>query len=1191
MKKNSPRDAHAVQPERSIICRIVKLAFLFLFACSIHASAVALTQNARLSLHLKTVPLTKVFSAIEQQTDVRFVYSSNIIPSDKRVTVDVDHVTVTDILKQVLHGTGLDFSSTTNNLIVIGLKQAPQKKDRIIKGKIFDEAHNPVPGVNVMLKNLQAGCNTNANGEFTLAVTEDNPVLLISCMGFMSKTFTVGEQTYIEIILSPNISLLQQVVVTGYQTIAKERSAGSFTKVDGAQIQHKSGSMNVVDRLEGLVPGFAVNNSAGADKFLIRGVSSVNASRQPLFVVDNVPMSNDYIASFVNPNDVESITFLKDATAASIWGANAANGVVVITTKMGKTQPRRIKVNYDGFVSFKGLPDYSYQHKMNSPQFINAAKEVFNPAAYPWKTVTAPGPINSDPKVYPHEQVLYDLNNGIINQATANTRLDSLASLNNRGQIYQYLQQPALLTNHSLSFTGGSQFHSYYGSIAYTNQENNSKASLNRYMLNLRQDFIFSKNVKADITVNVSQQKRDTFQIPSLPDLNTYLPYAMLADAGGNPLSQADLMMYKPYRQAAEQKSGLNLDYYPLKESGYTSKNEATTGAVRVNTGLNIKLLKGLTYDGRFQYQQINNNAYTFYDQQSYQTRYELVHFTQAAITPGGKPTYYLPETGGQYQSSNSQNIAWTVRNQLMYDNVFKQDHQLTLLAGTEVRGDRTRLFRSLRRGFDFQTQTYNVYDEKTLQVAGVTKPVIGNNSATKSTLSSSPVIINEIETRFFSMYANGAYTYKQRYNLNGSIRMDQSNLFGTEKSQQYKPIWSVGAGWLISNEAFFDVKPVNRLNLRLTYGLGGNSPQPGSGSTMDIVLAESSPLFNGMGIGYRPLLPGNKMLSWERTKMVNAGIDFDLFKSRISGAIDVYQKKTVDLLGSQPLDRTAGWYYGYANLGDMINKGIDIQINSRNIDHGRFSWNTLFTLGYNKNKVLQLKRTSALTSSDKVNVGFVEGYPAYSFFAYKWAGLDGMGDPQVTTADGKLVKNTSGIVAADLNYAGISQPQWYGGITNTFRYRNFDLSFLVIYNLGYQMRRDVNTFYSGRLTGNIPVSFEDRWKQPGDETKTNIPSYVPLSSDNISRRSTDLYKQADINIVRADYMKLRDLTLAYNLPSRIVDRAWMESCRIYTQLNNVMLWKMNKDGIDPEYFNLMYGTRSAAMKPFFTVGVNVRFK
>lgn len=1190
MKKISPRTARMVHSGRSIICRVTKMTMLLLLLCSIHAFATKLHQNIRLSLHLKKVPLTKVFSAIEQQSNLRFVYGNNIIPADKRISIDVDNVTLTDVLKEVLLGTGLGFSSTETNLVVINQQPAPAKQERIIKGKVFDEAHNAVPGVTVMLKNLQAGSNTNAKGEFTLAVTESNPILLISCMGFMPKTLEVGDKSYLEIILTPNISLLQQVVVTGYQTISKERSAGSFTKVEGAQLQQKSGSMSVVDRLEGLVPGFAVNNSTGADKFLIRGVSSVNASRMPLFVVDNVPMSNDYITNFVNPNDVESITFLKDATAASIWGANAANGVVVITTRKGKDLNRRIKMNYDGFVSFKGLPDYDYQHKMNSTQFMNAAKEIFNATAYPWKTVTTPGVGNSDPIVYPHERILYDLSNGFIPQSVADARMDSLASLNNRGQIDQYLQQPALLTNHSLSFTGGSQFHSYYGSLAYTNQQNNDKSSLNRYQMNLRQDFAFSKNVKADMTVNLSQQKNTRFIIPTLPDLNTYLPYAMLADADGTPLSQAYLKMYQPYRQTAETKSALNLNYIPLKESGYTSNNATTSGAVRVNTGLNIKLAKGLTYDGRFQYQQVNNNGYTFYDQKSYQTRYELVHFTQAPTTPGAKPVYFLPESGGQYQSSNSQNISWTVRNQLMYDNSFKA-HQLTFLAGTEVRGDRTRSFSSTRRGFDFQTQTYNVYDEKSLQLNGVTNPVIGNNSATKSTLTSQPVSVSEIETRFFSLYANGAYTYKQRYNLNGSIRMDQSNLFGTEKSQQYKPIWSAGAGWIISNEAFFAVKSVNRLNLRLTYGLGGNAPLPGSGSSQDIVIAESSPLFNGMGIGYRPLLPGNKMLTWERTKMVNVGVDFDLFNSRLSGAIDVYQKKTIDLLGSQPLDRTAGWYYGYANLGDMMNKGIDVQLNSRNIAKGRFSWNTLLTLGYNKNKVLKLNRTSPLTPSNKANVGFVEGYPAYSFFAYKWAGLDATGDPQITTANGKTLKNTSGITAADLNYAGISQPAWYGGITNSFRYGSFDLSFLVIYNLGYQMRRDVNTFYSGRLTANIPTSFEDRWKQPGDEAKTNIPAYVALGSQDIARRSTDLYNKADINIVSADYVKLRDLTLAWNLPARVVDHAGMESFRIYTQLNNVMLWKANKDDIDPEYFKLMYATRAPAMKPFFTVGVNVRFK
>ncbi|WP_160713313.1 SusC/RagA family TonB-linked outer membrane protein [Chitinophaga solisilvae] len=1192
MKRICLRGALTVLPGRRIAGLTLWLS-LFMLICTHNILAGNGMQQTKLSLHLKTVPIIRVFSAIEQQSPYRFVYSSTIIPAEKRVTIEAEDITVTDVLKQILSNTELEFRNGDNNLIIISRQQPPQQKDRILKGKVLDESRNPVPGVSIMLENMQAGCNTDGNGEFTLAVKNANPILIISSMGFITKKVPAGDQPYLEIILSPNISVLQQVVVTGYQTISRERSAGSFSRVDGSQLQQKSGSMNVLDRLEGLAPGLAMNNGDKADKFLIRGVSSVNASRQPLFVVDGVPMAYDYVASFVNPNDVENITFLKDATAASIWGANAANGVVVVTTKKGKNTNRKISVSYDGFASFKGLPDDDYQHRMNSAQLVKAAREIFNPAAYPWKTVTAPGIGNTDPIVYPHEQILYDLQNGIISQAAADARLDSLAGLDNRNQFNKYLRQPGFLTNHSLSFSGGSQYHTYYGSLAYTGKQGGDTANMNRYLMNLRQDFFLSKAVKADLTINLSQEKSKAQVIPFLSanSLPSFLPYVMLADDQGNPLSLADLQIYAPYRRAAEQKSGINLDYIPLLEKEYTRNNAAKVTSARVNTGFSIRLMKGLTYEGRFQYQQVNSHQYLFYDQPSYRNRYELVHFTQAAAAPGGKPTYYLPETGGFYRSVNRQNTAWTARNQFSYDNTFQQHHQVTLLAGTEVRGDKTRGETSERRGFDFQTLTYYTYDEKLLEVTGINKPVLGTSSSTKSTLASTPYRAEELETRFFSLYANAAYTYQQRYNLNGSIRMDQSNLFGTEKSQQYKPIWSVGAGWLLSNEAFFDVKGISRLNIRLTYGLGGNSPRPGSGSTMDIILAEKNPLFSDVGIGYKPLLPGNKALSWERTKMLNAGVVIDLWSGRLTASIDVYHKKTTDLLGFQPLDRTNGWYYGYANLGNMLNKGIDVQLNSRNIAKGSFAWNTLFTLGYNKNKVLSLKRSTVLTPGNKANEGFLEGYPAYSIYAYDWAGLDGMGDPQIITHDGKKVKTSGNVTADDLSFAGIIQPQWYGGITNTFHYRRFDLSFLVVYNLGYQMRRDVNTFYSGRLKGNIPASFEDRWQKPGDEAFTNTPSYVAVNAEDINRRSTTFYRQADINVVNAAYMKLRDLTLSYTLPEGIAGRLFMDNCRIYGQLNNVMLWKKNKDDIDPEYYNLAQGVRTQAMKPFFTVGVNVRFK
>ncbi len=751
--------------------------------------------------------------------------------------------------------------------------------------------------------------------------------------------------------------------------------------------------------------------------------------------------------------------------------------------------------------------------------------------------------------------------------------------------------QPSFLTNHSLSFTGGSQFYTYYGSVAYTNDQNTSKTDLNRYQLNLRQDFVFNPSIKLDLTTNLGFEDSKDFVLTDLPgSINNYLPYAMFQDAAVNNISQAYLKRYEPFRLDAENKSKVSLDYIPLNEPGFT-KNDNSNFSARMNAGLSIKLAKGLNYEGRFQYQRIVNDGYTYYNNNSYKVRDELVYFTQAATTPTGTPTYYLPNSGGHYLTSNTNQIAWTARNQFTYDRTFNSKHQVSGLAGTELRSSLSQMHETYRRGYDFQTQTYFLYNEQQLATTGVTNPVLQKTGATFNTLNSTPETFAEDETRFFSLYGNGGYTYDRKYTMNASIRMDQSNLFGTDKSAQYKPIWSVGTAWNLSKENFFDSKLFSNLNFRLTYGLGGNAPRPGSGGPYDVIFARNSAQFAGLGTGYIIATPANNRLIWENTTTLNGGVDFGLKSNKISGSLDVYDKTTKNLLGFQPLDPTTGWYSGYANLGSMRNRGVEFQLNTTNLTKKDFSWKSVFTLAYNNNKILELKAYRALTFSSKVNGQFVEGYSAYSLFGFDFIGLDNKGNPMARSANKDTVRLISQLTDADPVYKGVTQPLWYGGLTNIVNYKNFSLSFLLVYNLGHVMRRDVNSFYSGRLTNNYPVYFNDRWKAPGDELKTDVPVYIANVNASNSQRYVNLYTQSITNIVSASYVRLRDLTFTYNFKPNVLNKLSMQNFSVYGQMNNLLIWANNNYGIDPEYYNLQNGTRTSKMPAFFTIGLRTTFK
>jgi len=1178
---------------------VFKFMAICLFLVFLQVSAKSFSQNVTISM--ENVSLQKVFNDINRQTGRQFFFKDELLNKAGKVNINVKDMPLKDALAICFKNLPITFSIIENTIVLKEKTTITENNSLVetqqalmVQGKVVDTSGNPLEGVTIVVKETKKATVTDIDGNFKI---ELNPgqTILISSIGFKTTQRKIETATQLRIVLTAETVSLKavEIVNTGYQKLAKERTAGSFSTITSDDFKNKSNSMNVVDRIEGIIPGVAVNYGTGNEKFLIRGLSSIQAARSPLIVVDGVPMA-DYnaVKTLINPDDVESISVLRDATAGSIWGAAAANGVIVITTKKGKNTAtaQKVRLKYNGFVSFRGAPDLDYYKMMNTSDFLTTSKKVFSNTDYPW--ANAINSVGATPIIPPHERIQYDLARGLITQATANAKFDSLAQYNNRDQINQYLTQPSLLSNHSLTFEGGSSFHTYYGSLAYTLDQSDTKTNLNRYQMNLRQNFNFSPSVKLDLLTNVSYEKTAKFLLTGLPyGNNNYLPYAMFADNSGNPLSQAYLKRLEEFRGTSETASKINLDYVPLNEPGKTL-NDQINMTSRINAGLSVKLFKGLTYEGRAQYQRGSLENYEYYNQDSYKVRDELVFFTKAATVAGSNPTYYLPSKGGQYATQNNTSTSWTLRNQLNYDRVFNQKHQLNVIAGTEIRNELYKSVQTYRRGYDYQTLTYSLYNEDSLATLGVTNPVnYLTGRTTNNLLTSKPVTYLETERRFVSGYSNAAYTYDRKYTLNGSIRFDQSNLFGTNKSLQYKPIWSLGGAWNLSRESFFKVDKINNLNVRFTYGLAGNAPNPGFAGPFDIVSAANVAYFSGMGIGYTILVPRNDNIRWERTTTTNAGMDFAILNNRISGSVDVYKKVTTDLLGYQPVDPTSGWSYAYNNLGDIENNGIEIQLNTNNIVTKNFRWSTTFTLAYNKNKVTSLKPASALTTSGKVNSTFVEGYSAYGLFAYNYQGLDANGNPYAFKSNGKdTAKLLGDLTVNDPLFMGTTQPLWFGGITNNISYKQFSLSFLIVYNFGNVMRRDVNQYYTGRLSTNIPMYFNDRWQVAGDELKTNVPKFIGNTAQN-SLRYVNLYTQGNANIESASYAKLRDLTISYQLPQKAINRLGFSELSVYAQANNLMLWKNNSYDIDPEYYSLSAGTRSSRMPAFFTIGVRTSFK
>ena len=489
-----------------------------LFLAFLQVSAKSFSQNVTISM--ENVSLQKVFNDINRQTGRQFFFKDELLNKAGKVNINVKDMPLKDALAICFKNLPITFSIIENTIVLKEKTTITENSSLVeiqqalmVQGKVTDTSGNPLEGVTIVVKETKKATVTDIEGNFKI---ELNPgqTILISSIGFKTTQRKVETAAQLRIVLTPETVSLKavEIVNTGYQRLAKERTAGSFSTITSDDFKNKSNSMNVVDRIEGIIPGVAVNYGTGNEKFLIRGLSSIQAARSPLIVVDGVPMA-DYnaVKTLINPDDVESISVLRDATAGSIWGAAAANGVIVITTKKGKNTAtaQKVRVKYNGFVSFRGAPDLDYYKMMNTSDFLTTSKKVFSNTDYPW--ANAINSVGATPIIPPHERIQYDLARGLITQATANAKFDSLAQYNNRDQINQYLTQPSLLSNHSLTFEGGSSFHTYYGSLAYTLDQSDTKTNLNRYQMNLRQNFNFSPSVKLDLLTNVSTKKHQSF--------------------------------------------------------------------------------------------------------------------------------------------------------------------------------------------------------------------------------------------------------------------------------------------------------------------------------------------------------------------------------------------------------------------------------------------------------------------------------------------------------------------------------------------------------------------------------------------------------------------------------------------------------------------------------------------------------
>lgn len=1178
-------------------------------------TAIAQQRKNLVTLVCNHIPLPTALVSVEQQSGYYKINYSYDQLARYNVSAHIQKQDAIQAIKNLLANTPFKAEINGRYIHILPLSKVSQQKPQttriklastgIVKGRIIDNQGEPLIGASILSLNTNNVTVTDTNGNFEISGIKGNDMLVCSYIG-MEPVKVKPSNHPMEIIMRSGNNSLNDVVVTGYQTLSRERSAGSFGTVKGEEIANKMLTTNsILDGLEGMTTGLSVNHGAGADRYVIRGITSLNSSRSPLYVVDGVPLDESLVEDMLSSNDIQNVTVLKDATAASIWGSQAANGVVVITTKHGQRN-NKMKISYSGSITSYGKPDYSYYKLMDGKTFIKNAQEMFDEYSdlYTYDIVQSQpmGAIyltcsrNYLPVVWAHEIPMYQYKNGEITKDERDTQLNYLAGLDGRGQYEKYFMSNKFFTQHNISITGGSNKHTYYLSLNYKGDKGTNKDWNNKININAYQDFQFTKWLKWDLTVNASFSNKSAKMNPfvsneTIEDIeNTFnnstganyynLPYNIFSDANGW-VDQSPMVLSSLMRKQGEEATGINLSFYPVNDFNESSNKTINTD-IRINTGLNIKLLPGLKYEGRFQYSRIHSKSEAYRPSNTYVVREERV---QTYDTSTGK--FRVPQTGGHYYLSNSIISDWTLRNQLSYDADFNDGkHQITAIAGTELRSYKNTSYSNYIRGYDMQTMIAQPYDSYALSDWLFNVPM-GDYATVRSGYYSQ----DESAKKYFSLYANAAYTYDYKYTINASIRMDQSNLFGSDPSNQYKPIWAIGGAWKISDEKFMKkLTWIDDLKLRVSFGFAGNSPKPGMGGKYDILEATSSRFFTTPG--YDIITPANDKLTWEKTRTINLGFDARLLRNRISLSLDYYSKYTKDLIGTMNLNPTTGWLSTTGNLGEMSNQGLEISLNTINILNKDFQWRTIFTFSTNKNKIEKLDVEEPINlASDLLRTSFVEGYPVGALFSYKYAGLTNEGNPQAYDENGNLVSgyDAQNLTKDALIYSGTTIPKFYGALTNTFDYKNFELSFMLAYNFGNKMRKDSQCFY-GRPGSNLLQETDKRWRKAGDEAFTDVPRYTAEYDYSMS---TDLYTYADTRVLDASYIRLRDLSLSYQFPYNICRKIGLESIKITGQIGNLFLIAFNHEGIDPEAFAYGYGLYNARQEKFgpsYSFGINVNF-
>ena len=1190
MKQNPFRRISAKNvPVRLSGLRVLMAVVVFMAALFASSGAYA---KGNVTVTANNEPLGQVLKKIGSSAGVKMVFSTDETAGFK-VTANVKDASVSEALDKVLSGKPFKYEQKGNFVTVSRQKDKKGKTTgalREVKGQVLDSEGSPLPGVTVKLEGTNTMTATDIDGYYSLNIGTGEETLEFYFIGMNPNQLMVqagtGATTLPVIHMNENTKTLSEIIVTGYQEINKEKMTGAVTTVNAAKLDERY-MPNVLDNLEGRVAGL----STYGGKPIIRGTGTLEGTTHPLLVVDGLPIEGSL--SDINPSNIESINVLKDAASAAIYGARAANGIIVVTTKNAKRE-NKFEVDFSADITWyeNQNVDYADNFYMSPAEQVKAESDYWE---YYFFSGEKESPVETTTKEVYDGQIMSNLKYDYWRLATGEISRDELEKIkagysrNNyakdlaknmlRRQVIQQYNlalrhrtekaRNSLVVNYRYDRENRIEHHNDWLNISYKGVFDVAKWLTAR--VNLDGVFANAQSYGGDFSTE------DIFN-PFGRD--AYMPYY---GADGKTLTQYMNGYDNGFGRYEYQEGIQNMGVDPLQEVKDNVKRNRRSN-LRGQIGLLFKILPGLTADAQFIYETSENKTSTHANANSFIMRQMKNSF--AYVQDNGQIGWKIPRDGGYLSNQRQTGDYWTVRGQLNYKKTFFEKHDIEAIAGLEFRQTKLNGDKNLIMGYDeqLQTGTTNTINFGELnQMYSSDYWIIGGYPASTffTELREGIGLVPEEFHRYGSGYFNLTYTYDSRYNVFGSFRKDYADVYGLNSKYRGKPLWSVGAGWNIHNESFMhDLTWVNFLKLRYSYGVTGNIYQ---GAT-SLMTAATGSYNRDTFENYATIQsPANPKLRWEQSRTHNIGLDYAFLDSRLRGSIDYYHKEGKDIFGNKLLDQTTGFSSINANVASIVNKGLELSVGYdwfRPAGPEDFSWSTNVTFTHNSNKVTYVENPAS-SAYDLITSPYAVGKPVNALWAFRFAGIDetqgSEGQSLYYTANGAKVHEGLFDNADMLEYVGHSDPSTIIGLDNQIAWRGFSLGIMMAYYGGHQMfAQPIADMFELSWFGPVKAVYRNAWTP---ENKTDIPAIGQWA--HASTLSSE-YQTSTNCVYDADFLKIRNIVFGYDLPAKWLAKTGLTGCQLRFQINNPKaLWTKNKAHIDPE-------TLGIRQPSSYVVGINI---